>query len=217
MLAIAAIIVWQGRSRLSDSADREAFQRQVPIPAAPIVIQGAASRGAASARVAMIEYADFECSFCARFAQEIEPELRRDYVDNGRVLFVFKHFPLPMHKQAPAAAEAAWCAARQGKFWDMHERLFGSLHKLQQFDAQTIADDIGLDRDRYKSCQASGEARHYVQADRDEGKRLKVAGTPVFFFGGIMPDRRVRISDALMGAKSIDEFKLILDRLLRQA
>jgi len=131
-------------------------------------------------------------------------------------LFVFKHFPLPFHKQAPAAAEAAWCAGRQGKFWEMHERQFGVFNRLQDFDSQAAAREIGVDMALYNACRAGGEAEQQVRADRAEGEKVKVSGTPVFFFGTIGADRRVQVSDTLVGAKSVEEFRLILDKLIRR-
>jgi protein-disulfide isomerase len=211
MIVLAVGILWQGRFR---SPARRGAQSPAPIPAEAISIAGAALRGVPSAPVAIIEYADFECSFCARFAQEIEPVLRRQYVDKGRVMFVFKNFPLPMHQQAAPAAEAAWCANRQGKYWEMHDRFFGVSSKLQESDLRSAAKEIGLDPALFESCRAKDEANQQIQAEKAEGERLKVSGTPAFFFGRATPDRRVHVSDVLMGAKSLEAFTEILDRLL---
>jgi protein-disulfide isomerase len=164
--------------------------------------------------VAIIEYADFDCPSCAQFAQGTERVLLREYVDKGRVVVVFKHFPLPSHPGAQAAAQAAWCAARQEKFWEMHDALFRIRGGLQDSDLQAAAKEIGVDLALYNSCRAADEAGQHVQTDRAEGERLKVPGTPTFFVGRVTVDQRVQVTDAVVGSKSVEELKTILDRLL---
>jgi protein-disulfide isomerase len=211
MIALAAAILWQGRAQL---AARRAGLQPVPIPAEPISIGAAPVRGVMSAPVAIIEYGDFECAFCARFVEQVAPVLLREYVDTGHVILVFKNFPLPIHRQAVAASEAAWCADRQGMYWEMHHQLFRMVSQQRGLDLQAAARETGLDLARYDSCRAGSEARQQVQAETTEATRLRLSGAPTFFFGEVMSDRRVKVSDALVGARSIEEFKVILDRIL---
>ena len=81
-------------------------------------------RGNTDAKVTVIEFSDFQCPFCKQHVEETQPALDEEFVDSGKVMWVFKHFPLSIHPQAPAAGAAAECAADQGKFWEMHELLF---------------------------------------------------------------------------------------------
>lgn len=214
MISLAAVIVWQGRARLSGSPGAEPAPPKIPIPKEAIPIGDGATRGSLTAEVAMIEYSDFECAFCARFAQDIEPALRRDYIDDGRVLLVVKHFPLAVHENAEAAAQAAWCAGRQSRFWEMHDRLFSFSGRLRGFSPESLGKEIGLDMVSYDSCRNGDESREAVRANRTEGDRLSIPGTPLFFFGKLKPDGSVQVAEVLSGAKSLDVFRAVLDRLL---
>lgn len=217
MLALASLLVWQGRDRFTGSATARS---PIPIPSAPVPtepvrIDESATLGAPSAPLAVIEYADFECSACVKFVKEFKPALQREYIDTGRVRFVFKHFPLPMHQRAPVAAAAAWCADRQGKFWRMHDWLFASPLNLDDAALLKPAVDVGLDLAAYNSCRTGEEAARQVQASRSEGEALQVPATPAFFFGRVTADGRVRVSETMTGARSVEVFKEILDRLLK--
>jgi protein-disulfide isomerase len=164
--------------------------------------------------VAIIEYADFECPSCAQFAKTTEPVLFREYVETGRVLFVFKHFPLPIHPGAPAAAQAAWCAGRQGKFWEFAGQLFRMRGSLEDADLTTAGLAVSLNGPDFEACRTADDSARHVQSERAEGENLQVPGTPTFFIGRLRPDGRVDVSDVLLGAKPIEEFQPILGRLL---
>ena len=213
MIALAAILVWEGRVRLVGS-NTARTPPEVPVPPAPIKLTGGVVRGSSSARVVIIEYADFECPFCAIFARKIEPVLRRDYVDKGRILFVFRNLPLSIHKHAAPAAQAAWCAAKQNRFWDLHDRLFLTPTELEESDLDAAAVAVGLDSTSYRACRTSAEAAHAVRDEKDEGARMKIDSTPVFLFGTTTPDGQVRVSKTLLGTGSIETFTTVLDKLL---
>jgi protein-disulfide isomerase len=214
MVALAGAIVWQGRARFYSAPPTAPLNLMPPAPKDAIAIGESNLRGAKLAHVAMIEFADFYCSACATFATDIEPVLLRDYIDNGRVVFVFKNFPLQIHPEARAAARAAWCGAKQGKFWQVHHRFFEVWKQSQKIDLQAVARDVGLDLSLYRACLAGTEADQHVQMERDQGQALHLTGTPTFFFGTITPDGRVQVTDVIIGASSIQGFKGILDRLL---
>lgn len=127
---------------------------------------------------------------------------------------MFKHFPLSGHEIAPAAAQAAWCAGCQSKFWELHDRLFGFSGHLKGLDLEATSKEVGLDMAAYNRCRTGAEAEQAVRADRTEGDNLKVTGTPLFYFGRVRADRRVQVEQVLSGAKSVDAFKGVLDRLL---
>ncbi len=211
MIALAGALVWQGRPQ---PAGRRTALPQPPLPSEPIPIGAAPVRGVGSPSVAIVEYADFECSFCVRFEQQVAPTLLSEYVDNGRAILVFKNLPLPIHERAADAAEAASCANRQGKFWEMQQRLFSRPSQLRDSDIRDAAEDAGLDLALYESCKGARETRPQVQAEVAEADRLKISGTPAFFFGNVTSDRRVKVSSVLVGARTIGEFRSVLDRLL---
>lgn len=166
--------------------------------------------GADSARVEVTEYSDFECPFCARFANLQMPAIRRQLVETGHVRWRFRDFPIPSHQYGRYAAHSAQCAGEQGRFWEMHDALFAD-HSWAQtgknperlFNA--MAQHIGLDFDRYKECQASNRYAARIEASRQEGEARGVGGTPTFFVNG-------RLADFPRGATS-DAFKALVDSL----
>lgn len=192
--------------------------RQAPpppeIPAEPVSLSGAQTRGSRDATLAVIEFSDFQCPYCTRFTQGAYADLVREYVDTGRVLLAFRHLPLDqIHPLARKAAEAAECAGRQGKFWEMHDRLFIDPTKLSITDLHAHAATVGLQGNAFERCLA-GEAADRVTQDVAEAARLQVYGTPGFLIGTMTSDGRVRVTDRLSGAQPIQAFKAILDRLL---
>lgn len=213
MVALAAALVWQGRARFFDSAPAGA-RSVVAVPRDPIAIAGKPTLGASTATVAIVEYSDFQCPFCGAVARDTMPTLIREYVDTGKVILVFKNLPLAMHPLAPGAAAAALCAGQQGKFWQMHDRLFALPIKLADQDMRASASQVGLDLGLYDSCRAGTASAKLVDADRSEAEALKITGTPTYLFGRVEPDGRVRATEVLSGAKPIANFKAVLDRLL---
>lgn len=145
------------------------------------------TQGKADARLTLVEYADFECPACAAY-QPVLKEVKEAYKDDLR--FVYRHFPLPMHRNAMAAALASEAAGKQGKFWEMHDLLYA---KQKEWGGKTAEDrglfeqyaaDLGLDAERFKQDMASDPVRAIVDSGRDSGTELKVRGTPTFFLNG---------------------------------
>jgi protein-disulfide isomerase len=207
MLVLAAAFLWQGRTGvLPPPPPPEAVME---VPKNPIKIGTAPLLGNRSASVAIVEFADFQCPACAKFTSNVEPALRRDYIDNGRVAIVFKNFPLAIHPEAKAAAAAAWCAGEQGRFWQARDWLFARNRHTG------LPSAIGLDAPSYSACFADSRSTERVESERVEGEALKVRATPTFFLGKLTPDGLVRVTDAMMGVGSLQRFKTVLDRLLQ--
>lgn len=139
--------------------------------------------GPADAPVTIVEFSDFQCPACGRAYPTIK-RLMQQY--QGKVRLVFRDYPLAMHPQAPKAAEAAACAHEQGKFWDMHDRLFANQQKLAVADLKATASEMGLDTARFNACLDSGEFTNNWQADMAEGRKYGVSATPTFFINGRM-------------------------------
>jgi protein-disulfide isomerase len=213
MLGLAAVFVWQGWTR--SSSPQPARARIPSVPRDPIAISDRPIRGVQTAQIAVVVYSDFQCPFCGVVARDTLPPLIRDYVDSGKVLLAFKHLPLAIHPLASAAAAAAACASQQGRFWQMHDRLFMEPARLADSDLRSAAVQAGVDLKVYDSCRAGASAAEIVEADRSEAESLGITGTPTFVFGRVAPDGRVRATDVLTGAKPIAVFIEILDRLLQ--
>lgn len=181
----------------------EPAPRRGPDPSqrAEIPLDGAAARGPEDAEVTIVEYSDFQCPFCARVQPTLE-QIEKTYGD--RVRFVYKHLPLRIHPEAPGAAAASEAAHRQGKFWEMHDRLFASQRELGDDLYRKIAQDLGLDLERFEKDRASAEVRQRVAKDEQEAQRLGVSGTPGFFINGRF----------LSGAQPFDAFQRVIDEEL---
>jgi protein-disulfide isomerase len=164
-------------------------------------------RGAASAKVILVEYGDFECPFCARAEPVVRALLARFDKDLG---FVFRHNPrVHDHPHARKAAEAAEAAGDQGKFWEMHDLLFSRQSALEEKDLIAYAKGLGLDTDRFAQALRSGAHHERVHGDELSGVRSHVISTPTFFVNGARfndtPDQEhlgAAVEAALKAAKS---------------
>jgi protein-disulfide isomerase len=126
---------------------------------------------------------------------------------------VFMDFPLPMHRDAQKASEAGLCAGDQGKFWDMHDKLFNST-TLGAKDLPKYAEAIGLDTKKFKECLDGGKQAEVIKKRMAEGQKAGVAGTPAFLLGFIEPDGKVKAVKKISGAESYANFKAAIDELL---
>ena len=166
----------------------------------------AAKRSGDSA-VAIVEFSDYECPFCAQHARDTYPSIRRDLVQPGLASYVTLAFPLErIHPNARKASEAAECAARQGRYWEMHERLFPSPAVLAADGLAESAKAVGLDSERFRACLA-GEASNAVTADIAVARRLGVNSTPTFFVGLLQPDGSINLMKRLNGVVTFEDFR----------
>lgn len=180
-------------------------------------LAGIPTKGSPSAKVVVIEFSDFQCPFCARFATGVQPELLARYVEAGTVAWAFRHLPLPeIHPQAVHAAEVAECAGRQGRFWEAHDALFRDQQALAARQALALVQPVLTDSAAVAACVDQGHARERLSADGEEATRLGLRSTPVFLLGTRQPDGTVRIATIVAGARSADEFGRALDALIAQ-
>jgi protein-disulfide isomerase len=179
-LALAAV------GRISDAF----AQAPAPTPMAPdrIPVGNSPVLGSPEAPVVMIEYSDYQCPYCGRYSVQTFPQIRANYVDTGKVRYVFKDFPLGFHAQAEPAAQAARCAGDQGDYWGMHELLFAHQSEWSTGSAVAIfegyAQRLGLDTALFNNCLETQVHAAAVKADLNEGLSVGVTGTPAFFVGG---------------------------------
>jgi protein-disulfide isomerase len=143
-------------------------------------------RGAGDAAVTVIEYGDFECPNCKQAAPAVLMLLKRFH---GRVRLVFRHFPLEeVHANALTAAEASEAAAAQGRFWEMHDRLFDNQPRFHSSDLQHLAESIGLNAHRFSEDLKDHVHLPRIHQDVAEGRRLAVRATPTFYVNGTLCD-----------------------------
>ena len=174
------------------------LEAPAPVEGEDLVVPGAAVRGPKHAPVTIVEFSDFQCSFCAK-AQAVLEQVLETYPNE--VKLVFRHFPLERNPQAKLAAEAAECAAQQGKFWEYHDQVFASAFQLGPARLQALAEALPVDVQAFSTCLDGGKARIRVAEDVADGRRAGITGTPTFFINGHM----------LEGAQPFATFKKIID------
>jgi protein-disulfide isomerase len=184
-----------------------------PVPSQPVPLAGGALRGNSEAAVAVLEFSDFQCPYCRRFANETLPDLKRTYIDSGRVLFAFRHFPLEViHSRAAAAAGAATCAADQGRFWEFHDRLFERPDGLEEPVLEGTAVEVGLSSKAFVDCRADVGSR--IRRNIAEATRLGIRSTPTFFIGHVQGGNVLKVVHVISGARPTTDFVRILDGML---
>jgi protein-disulfide isomerase len=169
---------------------------------------------AAQARIAVIEFSDFQCPYCAQYAQQTYPQLETEFIRPGLVSYVFRHFPLSNHANAFTASEAAECAGGQGKYLAMRLSLFANQRDLTPPRLLDYAADNGLDPGTFQKCLAEGQAKAQVKTDITEGQRLGVTSTPTFFIGEIKPDGTITVFRRIRGALPYHVIRAELQKLL---
>ena len=156
-------------------------ESEAPLPPGALDLSGSPSRGPADARVTLVEFSDFQCPFCARGRRTTDAIFKKY---EGRVRWVFKHYPLDFHPDAPLAHRAAMAAAEQGKFWEMHEKIFENQRAIKRDDLIAMATALGLDVPRFTADLASDKFAALMQRDLAEGNKVGVDGTPTMFING---------------------------------
>lgn len=185
----------------------EQIVKDNPIPKpAPIVIDvaGSPSKGAADAKVTIIQFSEFQCPFCSRVEPTID-QLLKDY--DGKIKVVFKHMPLAFHADAQKAAEASMFANANGKFWEMHAKLFANQKALKIEDLKKYATEIGLDAAAMEAALNANTYKAAVDADAKAGQGAGINGTPSFVINGKL----------FVGAQPIENFKKEIDAALAEA
>lgn len=167
------------------AAEAPAFER----PATP----DARGLGDPNAPIVLVEYSDYQCEFCASFVRDTKPQLEEHYIKTGKVYFVYRDYPLEIHPGAKLAASAANCAADQGSFWPMHDRLYNGATEGEWSDGaaadRTVflgyAKEFRLDMEQFESClDATAANERRIQTDVDAGNLRFINATPTFLLNG---------------------------------
>ncbi len=169
--------------------------------------------GSPTAKVLIIEFGDYQCPSCRMFWKEVEPRLRKEYIDTGKAKLVFRDFPIvQIHPEALLAAMAVDCSADQNKYWEYHDKVFreqynkgDDLVRFKAADLKKWAKDIGLDPAKFDQCLDSEKYKNEVLKDKADGDAVSVQGTPTFFING----------HVIGGAQPYPAFKTLIDSLLK--
>jgi protein-disulfide isomerase len=172
----------------------------------PLRVEVAATgpaRGPANAPVTIVEFADFECPYCARILPTLA-EVMTKYDDEVRL--VYRHYPLSFHANAEVAARASLCAQEQGKFWELHDGMYANQKALAAEQLKATAAGLGLDAQAFNECLDSGRFADEVAADFAAGTAAGVSGTPVLFVNGRY----------ISGAVPLEDITSVIDDELRR-
>jgi len=173
-------------------------------------LRAARTKGSPTAPVTVYEISDFQCPFCGEFATETAPALDSEYVATGKVKWVFVNFPLSMHRNAEPAAELAMCAAKQNKFWPVHDLIFRNQSRWAGLADPTgylltLGATAGADRGQLQACLQDGSVRALIRADAEGSARSGAHSTPTFYIEGGL----------LVGAQPVEVFRAVLDSIVR--
>ncbi len=152
----------------------------------------------------IVEFSDFECPFCGRVVETVQ---RVEKTYGQKVRLVFRDYPLAIHHTAKRAAEGSHCAEEQGKFWEMHDKLFSKGGPISDADLYRYAQQIQLDHDKFDACLTSGKYKESWKLSQEDGARVGVQSTPTFFINGRL----------LVGAASFEAFAKVIDEELARA
>lgn len=201
----------QTSARAGTRAAQEASQASLLERAAE-----ARARGAPEAEVLVYEIADFQCPFCAKFAQDVFHQIDSAYITPGHVQWVFVNLPMPSHHNAWVASEAALCAgAANGRFWVMHDRLFVAGQEWSEAEdpgavLEQYARESGVAMEAFRDCVKGDRVAPLILQDVIFGSR--VTGTPTF----VVSNRAAQHQQTVVGLKSFDEWREVLDVALRR-
>ena len=166
------------------------------------------TKGSDKAPVTLIEFSDFQCSFCRKFWQTTLPLIEKKYIETGKVKFVYRHFAI-LGKPSTAAAQAAECAGEQGKFWPYHDKLFasaGSPFAFTQEKLRGYARELGLEDKSFNQCLDSGKYFKKVDGETAIAGFLGAGGTPTFFLNGQL----------IAGAQPFEVFEAAIEKKLKK-
>ncbi len=195
-----------------------------PNPAIPVKVSIAKNPvlGDKNAILTLVEFSDFECPFCKKSFNEVLPDLKKNYIETGKVKLVYKNLPLPFHQNAAKEAEAALCAKDQGgdtAYFKYHDQIFirttsnGTGIALDQLPV--IAKDIDLDVAQFQKCLDSSKFKADVDKDLAEAQKVGANGTPTWFLGKTSSSDSIE-GTILVGAQPFSAFKAAIDQQLSQ-
>jgi protein-disulfide isomerase len=178
-----------------------------------VSLGGGPALGAETAPVTLVEFTDYQCPFCQKFQTETFEQLKKNYIDSGKLRFVSRDLPLPFHPHALEAAQAARCAGEQGKFWELRDVLISNGNKLSPETILDYAKGLSLDAVRFRQCFDSKKYQAEIQRDISEANGTGITGTPTFVLGKTAKDSIEGIK--LDGAFPYTEFEARITELLK--
>lgn len=234
VLAAFGVVLYRQQQTINDLTQRAATSPKPEAPAAQfdasrlpkalpalsaidaqISLAGVPIRGQASSQVVLLEFSDFQCPYCGRYVRDTLPKIDQAYIQSGKIRYAFRQFPLEsIHRNARNAAVAALCANDEGKFWELHDRLYANQQALELTSLALYGAGLGLDEGRYAACVRDGRHNDVVTADRQAAITLGFTGTPAFVVGRIGPDGQLRAVRRISGAQPYSVFQSAIEDVL---
>ena len=227
LLVVAAFAIgsmWTQLKMLKSNQETPTVQPSVQAPSVPeepqevseevwqeMVKNPMAVKGEKNAKVTMVEFSDYQCPFCKRYAEETMAQIEKEYIASGKVRYIVRDLPLEFHQFAQAAAEAAKCAGAQGKYFKYGDQLFANQDSWsKETDVSksfaAYATTLGLNDAKFSQCLTNGEQKAAVEADAALAKKAGLGGTPSFVIN----------AKILVGAQPFVQFKAAIDEALKK-
>lgn len=197
------------------NAQQGPSQPAVDNPAGPtiadmsgVTIDDSVVKGNKNAPVTIVNFSDFQCPFCKRWFEDVEPQLLKEYVDTGKARLVFKNYAF-LGADSITAAEGIWCANEQGKYWNYYNYLFANQGQendgwANKDNLKKLATKMGLNATKFATCLNSGKYKDKVTQELEEAKKIGIKGTPQTFING----------EAVPGAQAYSVFREVVERKL---
>ena len=190
-----------------------AAPRKARVTTAQLSTKDRPSLGEDNAPVTIVEVSDYQCPYCKRFVDNTFPQLKKEYIDTGKVRLVFKDLALGFHKHARKAAQAAHCAGDQGKYWEMHDILFKNAKRLDEKYLPEYAVAINLNKEKFVACLNSNQHLAAIDLDVKQANQAGLTGTPSFVIGKTTPD--LIKGNVVRGAQPFASLKIAIDKQLK--
>jgi protein-disulfide isomerase len=215
LLATISLIALPAWVWMSDRTS-QAAQAEISPEGVSLQLDPTTTLGEGSATIGIVEFSDFQCTFCGSFAREVFPQIEREFVRPGVAKYAFRQYPLEdIHPMAFKMAQAAECARRQNAFQAMHNLLFADQTKFSDVDLIQNAQTLGMDTTAFEDC-LRGDAGKRVNQDLDEGKRLGITGTPTFLVGEMHGSDELTVRVKIVGSRDFGYFKAVIEQLAAQ-
>lgn len=193
-----------------------------PAPSAPQAPQNLTVKGDAiyvlgknDAPLTLVEFTDYQCPFCARFETTTFPEIKKNYIDTGKLRLILRDLPLDsLHPFALKAAQSVHCAGDQGKFWEMKELVFKNQSKIDVDSLAGYANELSLNADTFKSCMAEGKHLKEIGDEAKYAQSLGITGTPTFILGKSVGDSVE--GRVIVGAQPFAAFEAAVNEMLEK-
>ena len=185
-----------------------------PDEPASVSIAGMPFLGERDAPLTLVMFTDYQCPFCSRFETQTLPEIKKQYIDTGKLRFVVRDLPMQFHPNAFKAAEAVYCGEEQDKYWPFRELLVANTNKLEAKLLPEYAKQVGMDMDKFSACLESGRHAEKIKANIALAGSIGISGTPSFVVGKSKGD----IADGikLVGAQPFAAFDQKLKVIIKE-